>query len=303
MKKIIILGCGISGVTLARLYAEKNYQVDIYETRDHIGGNCYDYYDNHGILVHKYGPHIFHTSNEIVYKFINRFCKLNGYINKVKVKVGNKIVPLPINFKSIKQIFPLEANYIIKKLVNLYRNQKTITLSELQNIKDKKIHLLFKYIYKNVYANYSQKMWSVPIKLLSKDIINRVQITLSYGESYFPNDKYQGLPKEGYTKFIENMLNHKNIKIHLKAREDILKFKGNMTYINNIKCNDKIFYCGSIDRLFKYKFGKLNYRSLYIHFQSFKKSKYQPSAIVNYPSHPLMTRCCEYKQMTLQNSQ
>jgi UDP-galactopyranose mutase len=302
MKRIFIFGCGISGATLARLYAEKNYLVDIYEIRYHIGGNCYDHYDSHGVLIHKYGPHIFHTSNEAVYKFVNHFCKINEYTNKVNAMVDNKVVALPINFKSIEQIFPLNSKYIIQKLMKLYPNNKTITLDELKNIKDKKIQTMFQYIYKRIYANYSKKMWGVPIKTLSRDIINRVQITLGYEESYFPNDKYQGLPKEGYTKFIKNIINHKNITVHLKSNIDTLKLNNNKVYIDNIECNDKIFYCGSIDKLFQYKFGRLNYRSLCLKFQSFRKNKYQQSAIINYPSHPKMTRCCEYRQMTFQKS-
>jgi UDP-galactopyranose mutase len=300
MKKIVIFGCGISGATVARLYAEKNYQVDIYEKRDHIGGNCYDYYDSHNILIHKYGPHIFHTNNEVVYKFINRFCKLNKFINKVKAKVGHKIVPLPINFKSIKQLFPKEGDYIIKKLIKSYPNTATITLDVMQKIKDEKVQKLFKYIHDNVYANYSQKMWGISIDKLPQNIINRVQIVLGYNESYFPNDKYQGLPKEGYTKFIKNIINHKNIKVLLN--NDVLSLKNSKTYIAGKLFTGQIFYCGSIDKLFNYKLGKLNYRSLNIVFESFHKKKYQPTAVVNYPGHPTMTRCCEYKLMTLQKS-
>jgi UDP-galactopyranose mutase len=157
-KKIIIFGAGISGATIARKFADIGYDVIIYEKKKEIGGNCFDYKNKHGVLVHKFGPHIFHTNSEEVYEFINRFDKLNNFINKVQVSVNNIRFPIPINFKSIEIIFPNDAKYIITTLKKIFQDKKTITLFELEEIQDKKIKLLYNYVYKNVFANYTAKM-------------------------------------------------------------------------------------------------------------------------------------------------
>ena len=301
--KITIVGCGISGATIANILANKNWEVKIYEKRNYPGGNCYDYKNKAGILIHKYGPHIFHTSNKIVYKFLTKFCKFNNFINKVLVNDGKKqLYPLPINFKSIEIIDLKHSNYIISKLKEHFPNQKTITLFDAMSINDNHVRQFIEYVKKNVYISYSTKMWGMKFNKVDHRIIDRVKIVLGYQNNYFPNDKYQGLPIGGYTSLIKKMINHKNIDIQYNTDANkILKFDKDIT-TNNIKITHPVVYCGSLDELINYKYGVLGYRSLNINFKTLQANKYQTTAVVNYPNHPKITRIVEYKQMTKQKS-
>ena len=303
-REAIIIGAGLAGATVANILAKKNYKVTIYEKNNFIGGNCFDYYKKN-ILIHKYGPHIFHTNKKKIYDFVCKYTKLNNFINKVYVRHKNLLFPLPINFTSIKIIAKDNADYIIQKLKKKFSKTKLITLSQLKQINDAKIKKFYRFIFQNVYANYTAKMWGVKFDKVDPKTINRVKIILGNEHNYFPQDKYQGLPISTYTQMITRMLKHKNIKINLKTDgKKILKFdfKNKKIYLNKLEFNGLIFYCGSLDELVNYKFGILPYRSLKIQFLFLKKKKFQQSAIINYPSHPKMTRICEYKQMTRQKN-
>jgi len=301
MKNAIIVGCGISGATVANILANNGWKVTIYEKQDHIGGNCYDSYDKNGILIHNYGPHIFHTSDEEVFKFISKFTKLNGYVNKVLVNVDNKIFPLPINFDSIKIIMGNKAELVINNLQSNFPNQKTVTLYDLRKINDPLIKEFVDYISKNVYFNYSSKMWGKKFEEIDPNTISRVKIVLGYEHNYFPDDKYQGLPIDGYTEMIKKMVNHPNITIHLNTDAlDLLKFESDHIILNGNKLKDPLIYCGPLDEALNYRYGMLPYRSLDIRFETNNQAKFQKTAVINYPAHPTMTRIAEYKQMTFQ---
>ncbi len=287
-----IIGAGLAGCTLARLLAEKNYQVTIYELEDHIGGNCYDYYRANGVLVHKYGPHIFHTDNKVVWDFANRFSKFNNYINQVLVEVDGKFIKMPINFDSIEALYPNDIQGFIKEVKTLFPNVNKVNIAELLNqLKETKNKDICRYIYDYVYANYSAKMWGINIDKLDPNIIKRVSINLNRTWNYFINHPYQGLPVEGYSIWINKIIDHPNITIKLNT--------------DGIKViNDKVIniYTGPIGALFNYRFGRLPYRSLKIDFNDIKKDSYQDVAVINYPAHPTMTRICEYKKMTFQKT-
>ncbi len=299
MKKIKIIGAGISGVALANVLANNGWKVDIYEKKPYVGGNCYDLRNNN-ILIHKFGPHIFHTDKKEIYDFISKFCSLNGYVNKVFVKTNSKTFPLPINFKSIRKICGVKANKIIHILKTKFPGKKTITLFDAQKINDVNVKDFIKWIGNNVYFNYSQKMWGVKFSQIDPKTINRVKIVLGTEHNYFPDDRYQGLPKDGYTKMIQKMLSHRNIKLHLNY--DALKHieLKKQLFWDKEKCGTPIVYCGPLDEVFKFKYGMLPYRSLDIHFKLFNKTHFQKSGVVNYPSHPKMTRIAEYKYLTKQ---
>ena len=302
-KKVIIIGTGISGCTIARLLAEKDYSVEIYEKNNFIGGNCHDYYDESGILIHKYGPHIFHTSNEQVWNFVNRFSKFNGYINKVLVEIDNKKVQMPINFNSIKKLCDRNDFKIFKKeCKSKFKEQLVSIFDLLNNLEFESSKKIINHIYKNVYENYTMKMWGISINEIDKDILKRVKINLNNIWNYFPNDKYQGLPINGYTKMLENMIEHKNISINLnKDISKEIKFTKNSLSFQN-ESNVKIIFTGMIDKLFNYKYGKLEYRSLNIIFESHNKKYYQEIGVINYPSDPKITRITEYKYLTKQKN-
>lgn len=298
---ILVVGAGISGATIARLFADNGNKVILLEKEKFIGGNCYDFIDDKGILIHKYGPHIFHTSYDDVWKFVNRFSKFNGYINKVLVSINNKLVEFPINFNSIKKICTKEEFKNFKKDCNNI-NSETLSIYELiDKLSSESSKKIINFIYKNVYENYTSKMWGIPISDVDKETLKRVKINLNKVWNYFPNDKYQGLPINGYTELIKNIINHENIE--LKNNEDFfkkIKFKK-----DKIEYNGKdytIIYTGEIDSLFNYKFGSLPYRSLNIEFESINTNRYQKVGVVNYPSHPTVTRITEYKHLTKQKN-
>lgn len=302
IKKIRIIGCGISGATLANLLAKKGWVVDIYEKNDFVGGNCFDSKNEDGILIHNFGPHIFHTSNEEVYHFISQYTTLNSYVNKVLVYLDSKTFPLPINFESINTIMGNKSKKIIDTLKRLFSNKKTITLFDLQKVQNPLLDDFANYIFKNVYANYSTKMWGLKFNQIDKSTINRVKIVLGYDHNYFPEDKYQGLPINGYTEMIKKMINHKNIHLHLNIDvKDHLKITDKMEW-DKKQINGPIVYCGSLDELFNYRYGVLPYRSLNIKFQTYKLESFQQVAVINYPADQKMTRICEYKKMTFQKS-
>lgn len=300
-KKINIIGAGLSGCVLARLFADSGWIVNLYEKNNHIGGNCYDYKNEHNILIHKYGPHIFHTDNDEVWNFLNRFTKFNNYVNKVLVCIDEKLIQMPINLNSVNLLFPEKYKEFISKINIFFPNKSFVTIKELLSINDKTISEISNFIYKNIYKNYTEKMWGKSIEEVDNSVLERVKINLNKEWNYFANDKYQGLPIDGYTTMLENIINHKNIFLFLNCDPTKnMDFNNNKITINGK--NELIIYSGMIDCLFKYKFDVLPYRSLNIKFETYNKKSYQESAVVNFPSHPTMTRITEYKKMTFQDS-
>ncbi|EFF41427.1 UDP-galactopyranose mutase [Mycoplasmopsis alligatoris] len=300
--KIKIIGTGIAGCSIANLFANEGYEVDIYEKKNHIGGNCYDLESKSGILYHLYGPHIFHTKNLEVAKFVQKFAKFNSYVNKPVAKIRNKFINLPISFTSIKQIVPNKYERIINQILKEFPNSQEVSIYDLKSrIKDKETKKIVDWIYQNVYASYTSKMWNIKIDKIDKDVLNRVKILLNEQHNYFPGAILQGLPEQGYTKMLEKMLDHPNIKLHLNfdAMQN-LELKNNTIYWDKVPCNNKIIYTGQIENLLKFKHGYLPYRSLNFKFLEFDKSNYQNYTIINKPLHKSITRTVEYKKMTLQ---
>ncbi|MGL5204696.1 MAG: UDP-galactopyranose mutase [Metamycoplasmataceae bacterium] len=296
MKKIKIIGAGISGAVLARVLAENGFDVEMVEKRKTIGGNLFDE-KKKGIMVHKYGPHIFHTSKNDVIEFMNRFWKLNKFKNVVEGYVDGNLVPIPFNFKSIDICFPDEKEEIKKALLEKYPNNENITILELFENKDPLINMVATFIYKNVFENYTTKMWNLKPDEIDASVTGRIPIILSYKNTYF-NDKYEGVPEDGYLKTIERILNHKNIKFSINENGiDYLHFNENTISFKNDE-NCLIVYTGPLDALFNNEFGVLDYRSLNIKIEEISKERFQETAVVNYPAHPTMTRITEYKNMT-----
>ncbi|WP_027334206.1 UDP-galactopyranose mutase [Mycoplasma elephantis] len=287
----IFIGCGLSTATVCtQIPTDK--KILIIEKRNHIGGNIYDYLENN-ILVHKYGPHIFHTNDYEVFNFINKYTKLNDYRNIVEAKIDEKLIPLPININSIKLLFPNESNDFLNYLRNMFPNRDKITILELSKID--KYSYVYETIYKRVFASYTMKMWNKKVEELDVSVFARVPIYLNETNTYF-TDKYEGMPIGGYTKMVEKMLNTKNIDLILNQNiKNIINFKNNKIFINNEEINVPVINCAPLDELFNNKFGQLPYRSLNIKFESLKVNHFQKTAVVNYPEHPNMTRITEYK--------
>jgi UDP-galactopyranose mutase len=291
MKQVLIVGAGITGITLAERFAHKGCKVLILEKRDHIGGNCYDFKNKDGILVHKYGPHIFHTHRKEVWDYLSKFTEWIPYEHKVLGYFDGKFAPIPFNLNTLWQLLPEKAEKLEKKLIEKFGFGAKVPILELIKTKDKELKVLANFIYKKIYFGYSRKQWGKLPEKMDPSVTARVPVVISREDRYF-YDKYQGIPKEGYTKMFERMLKSKNIKIFLKT--DYKKVKNKLKY-------DIMIYTGPIDEFFEYKFGKLRYRCLKIKFRTLNKESYQPSAVVNYPDlkYPF-TRITEFKKLTQQ---
>ena len=280
--KNLIVGCGISGATMARLLADQGEQVVIIDSKNHIAGNIYDYYSD-GICVHKYGTHIFHTSNKDVWDFISRFCQWYPYQHRVRGLIDGQIVPIPFNLNSLHALFPASiANKIEQKLLDNFGMNVKVPILELRKKDDKDLQFLAQYIYEKIFLEYTLKQWGQTPDEIDPSVSGRVPVYISRDDRYF-QDKYQGIPIGGYTAMIKNMLNHKNITVKLKT-----PFSKNMKY-------DRLFWTGSIDEFFDYRYGQLPYRSERFEFITFPYSRFQDVAVVNYPCNYDFTRIGEYK--------
>lgn len=282
MIKNLIVGCGISGAALARLLAERGEQVTIIDSKNHIAGNIYDYYQD-GICVHKYGTHIFHTSNKHVWDFISRFCQWYPYQHKVLGLIDGQYVPIPFNLNSLHAVFPESlANKIEQKLLDNFGLNVKVPILELRKKDDKDLQFLAQYIYDKVFLEYTLKQWGQTPDEIDPSVSGRVPVYVSRDNRYF-QDKYQGIPIGGYTAMIKNMLDHKNITVKLKT-----------PFSKSMRC-DRLFWTGSIDEFFDYCYGELPYRSERFEFITYPYKKFQDAAVVNYPCNYDFTRIGEYK--------
>lgn len=285
MSKNLVVGAGFSGAVIANLIATKlDEEVIVIDKKDHIAGNCFDYKDNNGIMIHKYGSHIFHTSNEKVWDFVCQFTDFNQYMHKVIAIIDGIETTIPFNFNSIYKVFPPHmAKQLEKKLLKKFEYNKKVPILEFQKQSDKDLKHLADFVYEKVFLHYTTKQWGVSPKDVDGAVTARVPVYLSRDDRYF-QDKYQGIPLEGYTKVVENILKHPNIEVKLNT-----EFDGN---INEYK---RVFYTGPIDEFFNYELGQLPYRSVNFKLEEYDREFYQPNAVVNYPCNYRFTRIHEYK--------
>lgn len=303
MKKydVIIIGAGFAGCTLAEQFAKNGEKVLLLEKRKQIGGNMYEETQKNGIRIHKYGPHIFHTNNQIVFDYLSQFTGWYFYEHKVIGKIDGKLVPIPFNFKSIELCFSNEdANLIKTKLLAKFPNQKKVSILDLINNKDTTLKKFGQYVYEKVFAHYTAKQWNISIENVDSSVINRVPVIIGYDDRYF-QDKYQYMPKEGFTILIDNMVSNSNIDIRLNTNsKDIIKLENNKIYYNGKEFKGKLIYTGALDELLNYKFGPLPYRSLNMHFENYKFNYFQSAAVINYPNEEDFTRITEFKYLSNQ---
>ena len=287
----IIVGSGFSGSTMARLIAEKlDEKVVVVDKKDHIAGNSYDYRDENGIMIHKYGSHIFHTNNEKVWSFLKKFTVFNTYMHEVVGIIDGIEAQIPFNFTTLYQIFPETlAKRLEEKLLKKFEYNKKVPILEFQKQDDEDLKFLAEYVYEKIFLNYTTKQWGVSPKDVDGAVTARVPVYLSKDNRYF-QDKYQGIPLEGYTKVVEKMLDYPNIEVILN--KDFAKLKKENS---DLVKNARIFYTGSIDEFFDYKFGKLPYRSVNFKFETHNREFYQTHACINYPNNYDFTRIHEYK--------
>lgn len=295
----IIVGAGLAGVVIAeRIATQLNKKVLIIEKRNHIGGNCYDFKDENNILIHKYGPHLFHTNNKKVVDYLSKFTSWDIYNHEVLGYIDGKKVPIPFNFNTLYELFPnLKAKELEELLLKTYEYNSKIPILELKKSTNKDLSFLADFIYDKIFVNYTAKQWGMKPEDMDGAVTARVPVFIGRDNRYF-NDSYQMLPKDGYTKMIENMLNYKNIKIMLNTDfQEICTLKDKDFYLFDRKFEGRVIYTGQIDELFDYKFGDLPYRSVNMQFETIEKDFYQEKATVNYPNDYDFTRITEFKHI------
>lgn len=284
--KYLVVGCGLSGAIIAeRIASIKKQKVLVIDKRDHIGGNVYDY-KQYGITVHKYGPHVFHTNNKEVWDYLSRFTEWHYFMYRVKAFIDGKEVNIPFNLDSLYKVFPNTlAQKLEEKLLNNFKFNSKIPILELKNSSDNDLQFLAEYIYEKVFLGYTVKQWGVKPEDIDSLVSARVPIYISKDDRYF-TDRYQAIPKNGYTKMVENILDNPLIEVRLNT--DFKDIKTEIDY-------DIMYFTGSIDELFDYKHGKLPYRSLNIEFKKYDKEFMQSGPQINYPENYDYTRSVEYK--------
>ena len=297
----IVIGSGIVGCVIAHELAEKGSKVTVWERRKHTGGNLYDFTDKYGIHVHLYGPHIFHTKIERVWKYVNQFCTFSDYNLVCGSVIDGKCVPTSFDFKSIDTFFPEEADTIKEHIKQYFGDRRSASIIEMLDANDNFIKKFAQFLYDKDYALYTAKQWGIQPEEVDREIFNRVPIMFSYGSKYF-EDPYQGLPVNGYTELIDNLLAHENIEVktnydaldHLSINEDQILIDG--------KNSDSTFvYTGPLDELFNCKYGKLPYRSLRFEWIHKDIDSFQDMPVVAYPQAKEFTRITEYKKLPYQD--
>ncbi len=300
-RHVIIVGAGLSGLVAARIFAKANYCVDVYEKRGSIGGNVYDFKDEDDILIQKYGPHIFHTSNQEVIDFLSGYTEWVNYEHKVLGVINDQKVPIPFNLTSLAMLYPKdEADYIKDILINEYGLNQRVPIMQLKKNTDKTIQNFATFVYQNVFHNYTLKQWELEPEVLGENVMQRVPVSVSYQDNYF-KDTFQMMPKEGFTALLTNMVNRKNITIHLDSdATSLIKFneKTRQVLFNGKPTKDFIIFTGCLDALFAYKYGQLQYRTLDFWFEKVSVSSYQEAAVVNYPNSEKFTRITEFTKFT-----
>jgi len=288
MYDFLIVGSGLFGSTFAQQAKENGYKCLIIDKRDHNAGNAYTENVN-GINVHKYGPHIFHTSDDRIWNYVNRFAKFNNFVNRPKVNYKGDLYSFPINLFTLYQMFgvktPLEAENLLKKITTECKNPLNLEEWILSQVGEE--------IYRTFIYGYTKKQWGREPRELPASIIRRLPIRLTFDDNYF-NDKYQGIPIGGYTKMIENMQEGIEVRLSTDFFENKEKFE---------RMAKMVIFTGAIDEFFNYEYGPLEYRSLRFETERIEIEDYQGNALINYTEEDVpYTRICEHKHFDFAKS-
>ncbi|MED3875747.1 UDP-galactopyranose mutase [Lysinibacillus capsici] len=296
----IIIGAGFAGSVLAeRLTSQQNQKVLVIEERQHMGGNAYDYFDEHGVLIHKYGPHIFHTRSKEIWDYLSQFTEWHYYEHRVLAKVDGKEIPIPFNLNTIAEVFPQDlVERLQRKLVELLGYNVKVPILKLREQNDEDLKFLADYIYEKVFLRYTLKQWGIGPEDLDPTVTGRVPVYISRDNRYF-QDQYQGLPKYGYTEMFKKMLNHPNIHLLLNTQyQDIMTISKDGHTLFGQPFEGQIIYTGKIDELFHFKYGELPYRSLHFEYDTYDVEYKQTVGQLNSPNSYDFTRTTEFKHLT-----
>jgi UDP-galactopyranose mutase len=282
----LIVGAGYAGSVLAeRLASKAGKKVLIIDQRNHIGGNAYDYYNNDGILIHKYGPHIFHTNSKDVFEYLSQFTKWRQYEHKVLASVDGQLVPIPINLNTINQMYGLSLS---SDQVENFFEARAEKVARIVTSEDVVVSKVGRELYEKFFRGYTKKQWDLDPSELDASVTARVPTRTNKDDRYF-TDTYQAMPLYGYTKMFEKMLSHPNIKIMLNT--DYKEIVDSIPY-------KYMIYTGPVDAYFNYCYGKLPYRSLEFKFETVEAENFQSTGTVNYPNEHPYTRITDFKYLT-----
>jgi UDP-galactopyranose mutase len=282
----LVVGAGFAGSVLAeRLARLCNQNVLLVDRRPHIGGNAYDHYNEHGILVHKYGPHIFHTNSSVVFEYLSQFTTWRPYEHRVLANVDGQLLPIPINLDTLNRLYGLNLDSAgAEKFLDAVAEKKNQILTS----EDVVVSRVGRELYEKFFRNYTRKQWAVDPSELDASVTARVPVRTNRDDRYF-TDTFQAMPKHGFTRMFENMLDHSNIKILLNT--DYREVRKEVKYKH-------LIYTGPIDEFFDFRFGGLPYRSLEFKHETLNQERFQPVAVVNYPNEHAYTRITEFKFLT-----
>lgn len=296
----LVVGCGLSGAVVARHLAEQGNKVIIWERRNHIAGNMYDYLDKYGILVHKYGPHTFHTKDKKLYDYMNRWGEWEPYDLKCMAYFQGKFTPTPFNFQTIDDFYEQEhAESLKKRLQAYFCDREEASVIEILACPDALIRNYGEFLFAHDYSLYTAKQWGIPVNEVDVSILQRVPLRFSYEVGYFKNE-YQMMPKISFTKIFESMLAHENItvKLGIEALEHLsVDTERKILLLDGMACPYNVVYTGALDELFKADMGCLPYRSLRFEWHHEDVESKQPAAIVAYPEAEGYTRIVEFTKL------
>jgi UDP-galactopyranose mutase len=286
MYDYLIVGAGLAGSVLAeRLASKANKKILIVDKRNHIAGNTFDYYNNDGILIHKYGPHIFHTNSKEVFDYLGNFTEWRPYEHQVLASVDGQLVPIPINQNTINALYGLNLS---QQQVQDFFNEKAEKKTQVLTSEDVVVSVVGRELYEKFFKQYTIKQWALDPSELDASVTARVPTRTNKDNRYF-TDTYQAMPRHGYTQMVERMLDHPNI--HIMLNTDYKDIMEEISY-------KTLIYTGPIDAYYDYCFGKLPYRSIHFKNETIDSENYQPTGTVNYPMSQEYTRITEFKHLT-----
>lgn len=297
----LVIGCGLSGSVIAHELSKKGKKVVIWERRNHIGGNLYDYVDEHGFLVQKYGPHVFHTSKKECYDYLCQFGSFHPYKLVCGAVWDGKYTPTPFNFTTIDTFYSKDkAENLKRKLISAFSGRKSATVLEVLEFPDEDIFRYAEYLFENDYAPYTAKQWGISPKMIDPSVLKRVPLRFSYEDRYF-DDLWEVMPSCSYTSIFEKLLESPNIRVILNVEAmDHISIQSNQIYIDGTATDIPVIYTGALDELFGCIYGRLPYRSLRFEWKYSTEDSVQAVPVVAYPQAVGYTRITEYKKLPKQ---